>query len=114
MSAGANGFLSKSKARYKTLPRWGKIVLYVAAAFLLLLIAGWIVAAWYINSHKKELLHEITSSVSEQIDGNFQIKDMEPALLTGFPHISVRLKDVSLSDSMYQHHKKNLLELKSV
>jgi uncharacterized protein involved in outer membrane biogenesis len=114
MSAGANGFLSKSKARYKTLPRWGKIVLYVAAAFLLLLIAGWIVAAWYINSHKKELLHKITSSVSEQIDGNFQIKDMEPALLTGFPHISVRLKDVSLSDSMYQHHKKNLLELKSV
>ncbi|WP_157977056.1 AsmA family protein [Taibaiella helva] len=96
------------------LPRWAKIIIITFLILLLILIIAWFVMAWYISSHKKELLAKITTEVSGKIDGNFHIEDMEPALLKGFPNISVRLKGVSLSDSMYRVHHKNLLEMQSV
>lgn len=106
--------LTKGKARYKGLPRWAKGVLITLLSLIIVVIVAWFVMAWYINSHKKELLAKITTAVSENIDGNFHIDDMEPALLNGFPNISVRLKGVTLSDSLYGTHKKNLIELQSI
>lgn len=111
---GKESLISKSKARYKGFPRWLKGIIITLFVLLILIVAGWFVMAWYINGHKKELLAQITETVGENIDGNFHIDDMEPALLKGFPNISVRLKGVTLSDSMYSVHKKNLIELKSV
>jgi len=109
-----NNLLSKGKARYKGLPKWAKAILITLLCLIVLIVIGWFVMAWYINGHKKELLAKITTEVSDNIDGNFNIEDMEPALLNGFPNISVRLIGVTLSDSMYSSHKKNLIELKSV
>lgn len=106
--------LAKGRSRYKLLPRWLKVILIGLLVFLLLLVVAWFVMSWYINGHKKELLAKITAEVSESIDGNFHIDDMEPALLNGFPNISVRLKGVTLSDSLYPVHRKNLIDLKSV
>jgi uncharacterized protein involved in outer membrane biogenesis len=113
-ASGKEPILSRSRARYRKLPRWAKGIIITLLSLLLLAVIGWFVLAWYINSHKKELLARITTEVSENIDGNFHISDMEPALLNGFPNISVRLMGVTLSDSMYHQHKKNLLELQSV
>ncbi len=113
-ASGNEHILSKGRARYRKLPRWAKGIIITLLLLLTVLIIGWFVMAWYINSHKKELLARITTEVSESIDGNFHINDMEPALLKGFPNISVRLIGVTLSDSMYHQHKKNLLELQSV
>jgi len=113
----ANGkehLIARSRKKYKMLPRWAKIIIITFLILLLILIIAWFVMAWYISSHKKELLAKITTEVSGKIDGNFHIEDMEPALLKGFPNISVRLKGVSLSDSMYRVHHKNLLEMQSV
>lgn len=106
--------LSRGRARYKKLPKWGKGLLITFLVLLVLMVIGWFVMAWYINSHKKELLARVTAEVSDNIEGNFHIEDMEPALLKGFPNISVRLKGVTLSDSLYTVHKKNLLEMQSV
>ncbi len=111
---GKPNLISKSKARYKGFPRWLKVIIVSLLILFLLMIIGWFVMAWYINGHKKELLAKITTEVSNNIDGNFHIDDMEPALLNGFPNISVRLKGVTLSDSMYASHKKNMIDLKSV
>ncbi len=113
-ASGKEHILSRGRARYKKLPRWGKGILIAFLSLLVLLVIGWFVMAWYINSHKQELLARITAEVSDNMDGNFHIQDMEPALLKGFPNISVRLKGVTLSDSLYKDHKKNLLELQSV
>jgi len=106
--------LSRGRKRYSLLPKWAKITLIVLLVLMLLVIAAWFVMAWYINSHKKELLAKITAEVSEKIDGNFHIQDMEPALLKSFPNISVRLEGVTLSDSLYPVHKRNMLDLASV
>ncbi len=91
------------KTRYKSIPKWLRAVIIILLSLLLLLVLAWFVLAWYISSHKEELLSKITTEVSEHIDGNFHIDDMEPALLKGFPNISVRLKGVTLSDRYVQH-----------
>jgi hypothetical protein len=113
-SKGNQSLISKSKARYKGFPRWLKGIIISFIVFIILLIIGWFVVVWYIDGHKKELLARITAEVSDNVDGNFHIDDMEPALLNSFPNISVRLKGVTLSDSLYPVHKKKLLDLQSV
>ncbi len=106
--------ISRGKERYKILPRWAKFILIGLMTFFVLLIIGWFVISWYINHNKKEILTKITAAVSEKIDGNFHIDDIEPALLQGFPNIAIRLKGVTLSDSLYYKHHKNLIDLGSV
>lgn len=107
-------FISKSKEKYKGLPRWAKGIIICFLIFILLLVLGWIAISYYINHNKKEILARITSEVSESIEGNFHIEDIEPALLQGFPNIAIRLKGVTLSDSLYYKHKTNMIDLKSV
>jgi hypothetical protein len=106
--------LIRGKEKYKGLPRWAKVIIIALMSFLILLVIGWFVLSWYINHHKKEILVKITTAVSESMEGNFHIDDIEPALLQSFPSISVRLKGVTLSDSLYYKHKKNTLEFGSV
>lgn len=113
-SKGNQSLIAKSRARYKGFPRWLKGIIISFIVFIILLIIGWFVIAWYIDGHKKELLAKITAEVSDNVDGNFHIDDMEPALLNSFPNISVRLKGVTLSDSLYPVHKKNLIDFQSV
>jgi len=107
-------FLHKSREKYKGLPRWAKVIIVCLLAVIFLLVLSWFAMSYYINHHKRELLSKITAEVSEQVEGNFHIEDIEPALLQGFPNIAVRLKNVTLSDSLYYQHKKNLLQLGSV
>lgn len=108
------GKTSRIRSKYRQLPKWAKGILIALLIFFILMIVTWLIMAWYINNHKKELLAKITAQVSENINGNFHIDDMEPALLNGFPNIAIRLKGVTLSDSLYKVHKKNLVDLQSV
>lgn len=106
--------LIRGREKYRGLPRLAKVIIITLISFLILLVIGWFILSWYINNHKKEILAKVTNAVSESMEGNFHIDDIEPALLQDFPSISVRLKGVTLSDSLYYKHKKNTLEFSSV
>lgn len=110
----ASSFLRNSKTKYKGLPKWGKAIVIAFLLFVVLIIIGWFVFSWYLNHHKKEILAKVTTAVSESIEGNFHINDIEPALLEGFPNVAVRFKGVTLSDSLYYKHKTNTINLASV
>jgi len=101
-------------SRYKKWPRWIRVVLICLVCFILLLMLAWIGIAWYVKSHKKELLANITARLSEQVDGTLTIKDMEPAFWKDFPNISLRLKEVRLSDSLVAVHRHPLIDIKDV
>lgn len=92
------------------MPRWTKIVLKVAGIFLALVIIGWMAVAAYVHTHKKELLTSITAQLNENISGTLTIEQMEPALIRGFPGISVTLTKVLLRDSLWQRHKHDVLK----
>jgi hypothetical protein len=74
----------------------------------------WLVLAAYVYSNKKQLLNSITKQLNEGISGKLTIESMEPALLKGFPGISVSLKNVVLRDSLWSRHKHDLINAKNV
>ncbi|MGF7231708.1 AsmA-like C-terminal region-containing protein [Arachidicoccus sp.] len=71
-------------------------------------------ASWYIHAHKSELLQKISAEVSENVDGNFHIDDMNVVLLRGFPNVAVELKGVTLTDSSYSVYHRKLLNVRSI
>ncbi len=94
--------------------RWLKITLKVTAVFVTLLFLTWGATAIYVQSHKQQLLESITRQLNERINGQLTIKSMEPALIRGFPGISVSLTNVLLRDSLWSRHKHTLLDAKNV
>jgi len=94
--------------------RWLKISLKVIAALLLLLVAVWIGAAYYINKNNKAILAKILDQVNTKVNGKVQVSHMETTLLKGFPGVSVSLKNVSLRDSLWLEHKHELLKANDI
>lgn len=94
--------------------RWLKLTLKIGGIFLSLAFILWIVFAAYIYFHKKELLQTITTQLNDNLNGKLTIESMEPALIRGFPGISVSLKNVLLRDSSWVQHKHDLLRAKNV
>lgn len=76
---------------------------------VLLLFVAYAGLAWYMHTHKKEVLASLTKSLNENITGTLTIGDMETTFLSGFPGVSVELKNVTLRDSLYTTHKRTLL-----
>ncbi|TRW22289.1 AsmA family protein [Flavobacterium zepuense] len=91
------------------LPRWGRIVVRTILGLLLIIAIAYIGLAWYINTHKKEVLASVTSSLNDGISGTLTIGGMETTFLEGFPRVSFKLQNVVLRDSLYATHKRTLL-----
>lgn len=102
------------KQQFRSLPKWLRIVSITLLLILALLCILWTAAAWYIKSHKQELLADITQKLSEQVDGTLTIGDLEPAFFKNFPSVSFRLKDIHLSDSLVHEHGHELLNIKDL
>ena len=96
------------------MPRWLRIMLISAGSLLVLVIVLWLVLALIIRSRKASILADISQQLSERLNGDLTIKDMEPSLVRSFPQISVTLKDVTLKDSLFDRHGHALLQLKEV
>lgn len=87
-----------------------KILLRFLVFSAVALIVGYIGLAWYVHTHKKEVLEQVTQILNDEINGTLTIGKMEPAFLQGFPQISIRLENVIVRDSLYNQHKQTLLE----
>ncbi|MFN0257454.1 AsmA family protein [Pedobacter ureilyticus] len=94
--------------------RWLKISLKIIGGLLVLLIIVWCGAAYYINKNNETILAKILNQVNTKVNGTVRVAGMETTLLKGFPGISVSLKDVSLRDSLWGQHKKELLRAKDI
>lgn len=105
---------TKALNTWRKLPRWSKISIGLAGviAFLFVLLFG--LVTWYVSNNKKALIHQINDAVKEKIAGNFNIEDLDVTIFKHFPNIAIRLKNVTLSDSLYHKHQRNLLEIKEV
>jgi len=94
--------------------RWFRIIiktLITLLTFLVLFILG---MAWYVNTHKKELLGELISGVNSKINGTLTVDEMKPAFFSGFSGFSVALKNVTLRDTLYTITQKDLLHAKEI
>ena len=91
------------------MPRWTKIILKVAGVLFAIVLIGWIAFAAYVHTHKKELLASITTQLNDDLSGSLTIGKMEPALIQGFPGISVTLTNILVRDSLWKQHKHDVL-----
>ncbi|MVN20591.1 AsmA family protein [Mucilaginibacter arboris] len=96
------------------MPRWLKTLFKIFAILVGLLLIALVAATSYINFHKQYFLNAIIKELNKNLHGGtLTIASMNPSFLSGFPGISVTLKDVVLRDSLWKVHHHTLLEAKN-
>ncbi len=96
------------------MPKWLKISLKVLGSIVLLVLILFIAAGIYVAYNKKKVLTLISNNINKSIDGHLSIGDIDPTFFSGFPDVSVSLKNVSLQDRQWEKHKHTLLNAKDV
>jgi hypothetical protein len=96
------------------LPRWAQWVVKGLLVVVLLVILAYVGLAWYLNSHKDEVLAKLNTELNKSLNGSLQIGNMETTFLKGFPRVSLQLENTLLRDSLYDRHKHTLLKAGSL
>ena len=96
--------------RIYLLPRWGRITARIILLLFLFFIVAYVALAWYLNTHKKEVLTDVLAELNENLDGTLSIDDMETTFLTGFPQVSLRLENVLVRDNRFRSHGHTLIK----
>src|SRR5690349_3356337 len=85
---------------------------------IIAVIAAWIVflgvAFFYIKTHKQKLISAVKDDVGKKISGELDFSDLTVDFFQNFPNISVDLTNLSLHDSLFSFHKKELLHVQHV
>ena len=59
----------------------------------------------YVAFNRKSIIEQIKEQVSAKLNGTVQISDISLGFFSTFPHISVQLENVSVTDTLFsQHH----------
>ncbi|MEO6404882.1 MAG: AsmA-like C-terminal region-containing protein [Ferruginibacter sp.] len=80
------------------------IILTVAATTLVI----------YVSAKKHKIITQVTNMLSQKIAGKVNLGDVELSFIRDFPHVSVLLHDVSVTDSMFPSHHIPLLKSKEI
>lgn len=94
------------------MPNWLKLSLKILAGFVLIILLLFVGVFIYINSNKAKVLTLITTTLNKNLDGKLTIGDMETSFFSGFPGISVSLKNVLIKDKRWSEHHHTLLDAK--
>ncbi|MFI5134812.1 MAG: AsmA-like C-terminal region-containing protein [Chitinophagales bacterium] len=87
-----------------------RIFLGLFGLLLILLVAAYII----LIAHKKEILSHITGTFNKKLTGQLSIKDLDFTLFEQFPNFSVRIEDVSVTDSSSAIRGDTLLRAKKI
>lgn len=104
----------KPSSKKSSRRRWLRIALWTLGAPLILIVCGFISIGLYIQSNKDEVLAQVTQKLNENLDGKLVIGDLKPEFFSGFPRVSLRLLDVSLTDKRFPEHKRKLLSASKI
>jgi hypothetical protein len=100
---------------WKQFPKWLRVIIIILLSIILLLVAIYGFLAWYVNGNKKQLIRQISEVVADNLNGGqLHIRDIDVAFWKTFPSVSIHVKDVTLHDSLYPSHQKQLLNIKDV
>ncbi|OQP55864.1 hypothetical protein A4H97_19915 [Niastella yeongjuensis] len=68
----------------------------------------------YVSVNKKKIIGQVTSAISDQLNGHVVIGNMELSFIRNFPHISVLLHDVSITDTLFTNHHHTFFKGKEI
>jgi len=81
--------------------KYVKTALKILGIFVILIIVLLIVVDIYIHSHKAEITQKIKTLLSQSINGEVTIKDVDVSLLATFPYAGINVYGASVLDSQY-------------
>jgi hypothetical protein len=82
------------------------------------IVAAWIlflgIAFVYIRTHKQKLIKAVKDDIGKKISGEIQFSELTVDFFQNFPNVSIDLANLSLHDSLFSQHKKELLHTQHV
>ena len=81
---------------------------------MIILAALWLLANAFISLKKESIQEMVIQQFKKQVSGELNIGDLCPDYFRTFPNISIRLSDVSLTDSVGDIHHKDFFQAKKI
>ena len=85
---------------------------------IIAVIVAWIlflgIAFFYIKTHKQKLITAIKDDIEEKISGEIEFSGLTVDFFQNFPNISIDLTNLSLHDSLFSSHGKELLHMQHI
>lgn len=100
----------KRKPSPKIIKKVGRFFLITIALVLLISIG----LGFYVKANKAEILTQISTQISENINGTVEIGDLNYKFFAGFPNATLSLKNVVIKDSLWATHKHTLLNAEEI
>ncbi len=70
-----------------------------------ILLILYVIVFAYVSANKKSIVKQVTEDISKKLNGKVTLGDVELSFIRTFPHASVLLKNITITDTMYaQHH----------
>jgi AsmA-like protein len=95
----------------------GKWVKYTVGA-IIAVVAAWMlflgIAYFYVKTHKQKLINVVKDDIGKKISGEIGFSDLTVDFFQNFPNVSIDLANLSLHDSLFSIHKKELLHVQHV
>lgn len=77
-------------------------------------LAIWMIVWIYVIMNKKSILSKVTTELNSRIKGTIKIGDLDPSFISTFPHVSIRLSQVLVRDTMWAQHHHDLLKAERI
>jgi hypothetical protein len=86
----------------------------VLKIFLALILVLVITLVLYVSINKKKIIRQVTTEISNHLNGQVNIGNIELSFIRNFPHISVLLNNVSITDTMFNIHHHTFFKGKEI
>lgn len=80
-------------------------------AVILVLVISVII---YVSINKQKIIRQVTTEISSRLNGKVDIGNIELSFLRNFPHVSVLLNNVSITDTMFNIHHHTFFKGKEI
>ncbi|HEV8508552.1 MAG TPA: AsmA family protein, partial [Chitinophagaceae bacterium] len=85
---------------------------------IIAIVAVWMlflgIAFFYVKSNKQRLVSVVKDDIGKKISGQINFSELTVDFFQNFPNVSIDLTNVSLHDSLFAFHKKELLHVEHV
>ncbi len=91
-----------------------RIFLKILKIALVTLVVLFLVVYIYVTVNKKQIIAQVTQQMSEKLNGNVKIETADISFFKSFPRVAVLVKNIKITDTMYEQHKHAFFEAKEL
>jgi len=88
-----------------------KLTLKIISAVFIFILLLYVGVSLYVTYNKKQIINQALLVIKEKVRGNISMGDVDLDMFGHFPSISVSIKNILLTDSLYHIHKRPLLKV---